>query len=43
MMFCSYKTKIIGEFIEVGEIAVVILDKSLIYSKTINRLPSEQT
>ena len=41
MMFCSYKTKIIGEFIEIGEIGVVVLNKALFLSKTMNKLPTE--
>ena len=41
MMFCSYKTKVFGNFLEIGEIAIVVFNKTLILSKTINKLPPE--
>lgn len=41
MLFCSHKTKEIGNFLEIGEIAIVILSKTMIFSKTINKLPPE--
>ena len=43
MLFCSNKTRDIGSNLEIGEIAIVVLNKTMIFSKTINKLPPEPT